>query len=179
MQLSLSVHLHENETPVCGIWLAKSTIPGAGLGMFAGRDFQKGKKLLPIGDVVVPLVDMDLHQGEDFTFLWDEYTWDGETLDISLEGYSDELVIASTGFGAAINCYMDLINVEEVTPSQDPSLHSLLHRWNNPGAGAFSPYWNRTAISKEDVHAGDELFASCEFYPRCIVLLALKLILFS
>jgi hypothetical protein len=151
------------DNDVCGIWLAKSTIPGAGLGMFAGKHFDKGKSLLPLGDIVIPLVDMDIHQDNDFLFLWDEYTWDGETIDISIEGFSDELSLASPGFGAAINCYMDLVNVEEVTPTQDTSMFDTFHRMNNAGAGAFSPYRNRTAISTEKINAGDELFASCKF----------------
>eukprot|EP00544_Gedaniella_sp_CCMP2646_P006227 CAMPEP_0202502716 /NCGR_PEP_ID=MMETSP1361-20130828/39786_1 /ASSEMBLY_ACC=CAM_ASM_000849 /TAXON_ID=210615 /ORGANISM="Staurosira complex sp., Strain CCMP2646" /LENGTH=50 /DNA_ID=CAMNT_0049135787 /DNA_START=32 /DNA_END=180 /DNA_ORIENTATION=- len=36
-------------TPTCGIWLAKSTIPNAGLGMFAGKPFQNGQDLLESG----------------------------------------------------------------------------------------------------------------------------------
>lgn len=60
----------------CGIWLATSTIPNAGLGMYAGRDFRKDEMLQESGDVAVPIVDIRLHTGDpDFVFLWDEYTW--------------------------------------------------------------------------------------------------------
>lgn len=57
---------------VCGIWLAPSTIPGAGLGMFAGRNFSVGEELLT--DLVVPISDIALHNhGVDYgPFLWDE-----------------------------------------------------------------------------------------------------------
>jgi hypothetical protein len=64
----------------CGVWLAPSSIPGAGIGMFAGRDFEKGEALQASGEVVVPQIDINHHQfelGDRFFFLWDEYTWSG------------------------------------------------------------------------------------------------------
>jgi hypothetical protein len=66
----------------CGIWLAPSTIPGAGLGMYAGRNFHHGDALqldytgVPVGDPVIPIVDIEAHNGDKkFRMLWDEYTW--------------------------------------------------------------------------------------------------------
>ena len=58
--LPLSDESHSSKSvqdDTCGVWFAKSTIPGAGLGMFAGRDFQQGQELLASGDVVTPIVD--------------------------------------------------------------------------------------------------------------------------
>jgi hypothetical protein len=59
----------------CGIWLAMSSLPGTGIGMFAGRSFNKGENLMRgLGDHCVPIVDIGfLHK--DAYFLWDEYTW--------------------------------------------------------------------------------------------------------
>lgn len=67
------------DTPECSIWLAPSSLPGAGLGMYAGRDFMAGENLQPSGDIVIPFVDINHHQFErvrshQFNFLWDEYT---------------------------------------------------------------------------------------------------------
>jgi hypothetical protein len=42
----------------CRSYLAPSTLPGAGLGMFAGRDFAEGDHVTT-GDAVVPLLDVD------------------------------------------------------------------------------------------------------------------------
>lgn len=63
----------------CFIWLAPSTLEGAGLGMFAGRDFQTDEVLAD--DLVIPIVDIMAMNEDDpsFTFLWDEYTWNGTT----------------------------------------------------------------------------------------------------
>ena len=64
----------------CGLWLAPSTIPGAGLGMFSGKNYsQKGIQVTD-GDIVLPSVDLSKHNtGEakpelrTFDWLWDEY----------------------------------------------------------------------------------------------------------
>jgi hypothetical protein len=65
----------------CDIWLARSTIPGAGLGMYAGRDFNASETLHrnhnkdPVGDLCVPLVDLSAHYGETLHLLMHEYVW--------------------------------------------------------------------------------------------------------
>lgn len=41
----------------CGLYIAESTIPGAGLGIFAGHAYQKGQ-YIGRGDVCIPFVDM-------------------------------------------------------------------------------------------------------------------------
>jgi len=141
----------------CGIWFAKSTIPGAGLGIFAGIAFEEDEEVLPIGDVVVPIVDKEIHQPDDHNFLWDEYTWDGRGMFMDFEGYHSKLSAASPGFGAAVNCYMDLVNIKESVPLNS---NTGLHRSKDPGAGAFSTYWNRQSIATTSIKPGHELFAS-------------------
>ena len=64
----------------CGIWLAPSSLEGAGLGMYAGKDYQEGEMIGPSGDVVIATVDIESHQfayGPDYYLLWDEYFWNG------------------------------------------------------------------------------------------------------
>ena len=147
----------------CGVWSAKSTIPGAGFGMFAGKDFSKGEELLPSGDLVIPLVDMEIHHANaaNYVFLWDEYTWNGNEMGLGLEGtMKKEVYAASPGFGAAINCFIDLTNVIEGNP-----IHTNigeLHRSKDPGVGGFSPYWNRKSLSSSPIKAGEELFVNCK-----------------
>lgn len=48
--------------PDCGIYYAKSTIPGAGYGIFAGKHFNVDDWVIP-GDLVVPLVEMAWNNG--------------------------------------------------------------------------------------------------------------------
>jgi hypothetical protein len=60
----------------CGIWIALSTIPGAGLGIFAGKKFRRNEALTLGGDQTIPIVDFTYHQeGLEESFLWDDYTW--------------------------------------------------------------------------------------------------------
>ena len=48
----------------CGIYLAESTIPHAGLGMFAGKRYRQNEKVTD-GDIVIPLLEVDWHNGHD------------------------------------------------------------------------------------------------------------------
>ena len=157
--LPLSDESHSSKSvqdDTCGVWFAKSTIPGAGLGMFAGRDFQQGQELLASGDVVTPIIDIKIHQLNTIdNFLWHEYTWEGASLLMDHEGIS-EVNGASPGFGSAVNCVLDLVNVEEITPIHDEADFTR----QDPGVGAFSPYHNRRTIARGDIQTGQELFAN-------------------
>jgi len=172
----------------CGIWLAPSTLKGAGLGIYAGRDFQKGEYMMG-GDIVIPIVDIMMHQrgrGK-FTFLWDEYTWNGRSLGMGhevikevnaaspgtvnnivilfvsnesqhLPHYFVHYFISIVGFGAAANCFLDLVNVEEGDPTN--TMPNGLHRSSDPGVGAFTTYHDRKSNAKIDINAGQELFVN-------------------
>ena len=47
----------------CGINLAPSTIPGAGLGMFAGNKAYAPGDIVTLGDLVIPAFEPDWHNG--------------------------------------------------------------------------------------------------------------------
>ena len=150
---------HDVDDP-CGVWLARSTIPGSGIGMFAGRDFEEDENLLGLGDHVIPLVDYQLNQGEnDKWWLWDEYTWNPEILRAEHEGI-DEVNVCSCGFGAAANSFLDFVNVEEGFPERGLMDGTLLHRSKDPGAGAFTDYHSRSTTANQAIRAGEELFVN-------------------
>jgi hypothetical protein len=48
--------------PKYGLYLAPSTIPGAGLGLFAGNQKHTGDFVGP-GDVAIPLISINYHAG--------------------------------------------------------------------------------------------------------------------
>jgi hypothetical protein len=59
----------------CGVYYAASTIPGAGYGLFAGKDFEINDWIMP-GDLVVPIVEINWHNGhESYANLWEDYQW--------------------------------------------------------------------------------------------------------
>lgn len=155
--------MQSNANSACGIWLAPSTIPGAGLGMYAGRNFRKGDLLQEYGDVVIPIVDIERHAREynpqkEWTFLWDEYTWDAESLRMDHEGHG-HVNVASPGFGAAANSFLGIYNVEEFAPLPYDEA-AALHRSKDPGLGGFSMYGNRLSVARHDISAGQEFFVS-------------------
>jgi hypothetical protein len=149
------------ETPLqleCGIWLAPSALEGAGLGMYAGRDFSKGERLQTRGDLAIPIVDIVAHNRFDgasglFEFLWDEYTWNAADLSMENEGYFD-INGASPGFGSAANSFLPLKNVAESYVDVDSA---GLHRSHDPGCGAFTYYHNRKSVASQDIVAFEEL----------------------
>ena len=141
----------------CGIWLAPSTLVGAGLGMFAGKSYKKGQFLQSVGDLCIPLIDVHHHNNnESFSFLWQEYTWNAQALGIENEGLY-EVHGASPGFGSAANSFLPLVNVEELHPIRD---FAGLHRSKDPGGGAFTPYFDRKSEADRDIRAGEEFFVS-------------------
>lgn len=87
----------------CNLYLAPSTIPGAGLGIFAGVNGVAIGDPVSYGDVVVPLEGIEYHNGESLKFLWDEYTWTKDMFPGMEHELSDDSEAkvngASPGFG--------------------------------------------------------------------------------
>jgi hypothetical protein len=155
---------YQGNAKPCGVYLAMSTLPGTGIGMFAGRDYEPEEFLLELGDHTIPIVDLTLHQPDLSEsdepppfWLWDEYTWDAEVAHASHEG-SQSVDVASPGFGAAANSFLDFVNVNE-----GPSIWSVphdLHRSKDPGVGGFCMAHSRRATAAVQISAGQELFVS-------------------
>lgn len=143
--------------PECGVWLALSTIPGAGLGIFAGKKFRRDEALMVGGDQTIPIVDIVSHQGETIPFLWDDYTWNAEPLGMEDLGWND-VNVASPGIGAVSNSLLDFVNTKETVPTY--SIPHGLHRRSDPGVGAFTYYHGRLARASSKIIAGEEIFVS-------------------
>lgn len=69
---------YEDDTNICGLYMAESAIPNSGLGMYTARPIQNGDRIFH-GDVVVQVEDMELNtklrhwMDKDFNF--DENDW--------------------------------------------------------------------------------------------------------
>lgn len=150
----------------CTLYMAESTIPGAGLGVFTGVDRQQDELVWP-GDVMYPVVDLDYHlhalgprmKRRVFNPLKD-YVWFGPEMGMQQESsypyVAPEYVTAfCPGMDAAINCNLALLNVYKGTPKYETT---GLHRSKDPGAGAFTPYHQCETIASADIPAGGELF---------------------
>ena len=177
---------HKKIEDLCGMYLAPSTIPGAGMGVFAGhRDIRRGDYLLTDdGDLVVPVYEMTNHVGHSkYNFLWEEYTWKAASYDGMNEEVDNvrHVKACSTGLGAAINCILPLVNVVDDYDNRRLGLSGIdiglsLDSMNSdgdsaanatatlsvssPGVGAFSPYHNRRWKAKRYIPAGMELYGN-------------------
>ena len=141
----------------CGLYLAPSTIPGAGLGLFAGIDFATGEEVTP-GDAMVPIRDIDWHNSAREStkyFLWDEYIWSGSTFKSMGEPFS-EIDGASFGIGALPNCFFPLINAEDDNDSIRRDNAGISR--TSPSIGSFTPWHNRASHAAQRIPAGEEIF---------------------
>eukprot|EP00980_Cylindrotheca_fusiformis_P003682 scaffold818_cov136-Cylindrotheca_fusiformis.AAC.48 len=136
----------------CELYIAQSTIPNAGLGIFSAIERQPGDGIGE-GDVCLPLFDPNSHHGEPFN-PFEDYVWLGEDMGMHME--IDSVVTAfCPGLDCAINCNLALVNVDKSDLTFDTvGLHRALH----PGAGANTPYHNATTKATRKIPAGGELF---------------------
>jgi hypothetical protein len=155
----------------CGIWVAPSTLPGSGIGMYAGKSYKMGEALM--ADHTIPIVDFPLHNSHHnaTTFLWDEYFWDGNRLKCGGGGGGEtiqtcgdkmayyDLYMASCGFGSTANSFMDFVNVKMVDHIESNADNNL-HRFKDPGVGAFSEFSIRVPKALRDIEPGQELFVN-------------------
>ncbi|KAL7492322.1 hypothetical protein ACHAWT_001474 [Skeletonema menzelii] len=153
---------NNNITPKCTLYLAPSTIPNAGLGVFTSIALPSGALLPGGGDAAIPISDLDFHNAgshnaEDYHWLPSEYSWSPSSLGDVMDYEADQTSGLSWGYGALPNCHFWMINVEESKCDYDTV--GITPR-NSPGAGAFTGHYNRLAHASEDIRAGGELFVS-------------------
>jgi hypothetical protein len=156
----------------CDLYLAESTIPGAGLGMFSAVPFRKGQSW-GHGDPIIPILEPRRHcqnreghpdYDEDTSFdVTYDYVWSGDSLGMKLEvaassfssSWESDVTAYWAGVGAAINFHTALNNIGSSKPTYD-EVH--LHRSTHPGVGAFTPYHLAIPRVIRDIPAGGEVF---------------------
>jgi len=142
--------------PQCRLYLAESSVEGAGLGVFSAVAAEAGEQL-GHPDLLIPVVDSahgDYEQWLALAYLWlatcdfHPMQWEAEQVDVLL-----------MGLGAAVNGHMALFNVQY----KQHALHTDsagLHRSKDPGAGAFSYYHDQPHIATKPIEAGAEVFGN-------------------
>jgi hypothetical protein len=146
--------------PKCGLYLAESTIPNAGVGIFTAEE-KEPMDTLGTGDVCIPNIDIKYHNdiflkmhGQVFN-PFKAYYWSGYLMGMIGESHANDVEAYCPGLDCAINCNIALINTHKSVPIYDSS---GLHRARDPGAGAFTPYHNGTTYAARHIPAGGELF---------------------
>jgi hypothetical protein len=146
--------------PECGLYIAESTIPNAGVGIFTAVA-KKPMDPLGSGDVCIPNIDIKYHNdiflklhGQIFN-PFNAYYWSGFIMGMLRESHANDIEAYCPGLDCAINCNLALINTHKSVPNYD---NSGLHRARDPGTGAFTPYHNGTTLASRHIPAGGELF---------------------
>mmetsp|Transcript_30698 Transcript_30698/g.61309 ORF Transcript_30698/g.61309 Transcript_30698/m.61309 type:complete len:622 (+) Transcript_30698:97-1962(+) len=144
------------EHPQCRLFLAESTIPNAGLGIFTGIDLEAGDAVAE-PDIVVPLADFEWHSlpDMDFDFLWYDYSWQAGEVGMDFDVVDGTALVIGTG--CMPNCNFALINAHEGQPDYD---HAGLHRNRDVGVGGFTGYYNQKMIAERHIPTGGEIFVT-------------------
>lgn len=134
----------------CGVYMAESNIPNAGFGTFAAVD-------VPARNIMVgsSLPEVPVNKEKDKAWPGTEYVWQSYGLP---ENQECPAVLRGL-FGAIANSHTGITNMK--SPSRyDPVYDPIVDRRHDPGAGAFTPYFDNHFVSAYPVKAGEELFVT-------------------
>ncbi|KAL7526358.1 hypothetical protein ACHAXR_004417, partial [Thalassiosira sp. AJA248-18] len=142
------------EHPNCRLFLAESTIPNAGLGIYSGVDLQPGEAVAE-PDIVIPLHDAEWHSfaDVDFFWLWRDYSWQTDQVGMQYDVVEGSAIVIGTG--CMPNCNFAVLNAHEGTPDYD---HAGLHRSKDVGISGFTGFYNQKMFTTREIHAGGEIF---------------------
>jgi hypothetical protein len=124
----------------CGLYMAESSIPHSGLGMYTARNISEEERI-GFGDVSVQVEDIIenarlrvLHSrlGLEYEKEWllEHYYWTAESTMAQFDADFIESMVP--GFGMLANSHTGLFNAAMRSPQQHPDLHRGL----DPGSGA-------------------------------------------
>lgn len=140
----------------CGLYLAQSTIPHSGLGIFSGVAHPIGSSVAP------PEIALQLLYGFDdnkesmmqHAHLVHEYTWSSHVTGGSFEGKHIETLIP--GLGMAANSFLSMVNTRSIMGTIDSAGTNFDEM--GPGSGAFSSYHGLKYLAEVPIEAGAEVF---------------------
>lgn len=168
------IHLPDEMIPVgwrdreaysteCGLYMAESSIPHSGLGMYTAREIDEGKYVFH-GDVVVQVADFKVNrklrhwyhgtnQRDEADWLLANYFWNSDnTLGVHEAGRISSIV---PGMGMLANSHTGLINSGMRRPTRESG---GIHRSTHPSAGSSTTFHDLTFAVFDDLAPGTELF---------------------
>jgi len=144
---------------VCSIYLAESTIPNAGMGVFTSHAIPEGAEISSTGDgPIIVLHDILQNMGKTppqglghMEYIWDATGYSPEHFE------AEHSSIAQATVGALANYHPVLMNIgDEIRTSEYDD--SIVDRNTDLGAGAFSYHRSKNITAGRDISAGEELF---------------------
>eukprot|EP00539_Tryblionella_compressa_P012070 CAMPEP_0178807154 /NCGR_PEP_ID=MMETSP0745-20121128/16764_1 /TAXON_ID=913974 /ORGANISM="Nitzschia punctata, Strain CCMP561" /LENGTH=1120 /DNA_ID=CAMNT_0020467107 /DNA_START=31 /DNA_END=3391 /DNA_ORIENTATION=- len=144
----------KNSVSCRDVYLAPSTIPDAGWGVFAARDFQVGERI-GTPSVGIPFLDMSKEEQQRYNTAkygaLQEYLW--EAANIGGFGEADDVKLFLPGIASLINHHPTLMNVVPGGLKLDTQEANTTIM-----AGSSSAYHGFQMIASTFVFAGQELF---------------------
>jgi hypothetical protein len=139
----------------CGLYMAESSIPNAGFGMYAGRDIEPEDFVDPSPQIVIPLIDMDDHPDFPKSVL-SLYPWNPMTQGAHLE--SDVSSVLYPNLGMLANSHLGLINTVQWNSDGIHISDGVEDRESDYSTGAISEYSSHTFTSHSAIiEQGTEL----------------------
>ena len=147
----------------CSLYMAQSSIPNSGIGIYTGRDFTKGDVVDPRPQVALPLIQIDENDYYSTSTL-KNYPWHAKLSGTHLE---DKEAVAGSGVvslnpnvGMLANSHLGLVNVKQTSCDGVKSLIGSSDRSKDEsaGAGAYSLYNHASFHAVFDMEGGEELF---------------------
>jgi len=137
----------------CSVYLARSTIPNGGFGLFAGVPIPRGR---PVGppDIAVHLIDLPTDE-DNFALrnLHEKYAASSHVTGGQFEGNQVHALLP--GIGMVANGLAKDFNVIPYRPDVN---EADVARTTSPGTGAISHYFNMSYFSFQDIRVGEEFF---------------------
>ena len=154
----------------CTLYLAPSSIPNSGLGMYTTTPYTRGQTF-PIPEIGILLQDMTQHdiQNKFQAKLLSQYPWAAQTLtNGALEVFYGEAIVP--GLGMLANSHLGLVNARhsdlwKVQPFLDGTdtltvEESIHYTREDVGRGAYSWHGRVLFEATADIQAGEEMFVS-------------------
>ena len=157
-------HAERVNKNMCSVYIAPSSVPGGGMGMFTVKSVKEGGVILPADGPSIPIIDYDDSQRSLDTWvdLFMGYWWENGISEPAIFE-ADKTAEYQITCGALPNSHPYLNNLDIVHPDVVPYDDSVMDRFEDPGAGAISNYMGRHSIAYMDIEAGEELFLE---YPE-------------
>lgn len=158
VSLDLRVLTGESDASIggdqCSIYMAKSSIPNAGFGTFAGIE-KKGFFESDCSEVVIPLIDIEKHFPSFQSTVLSNYLWRSHGRGAQFE--SDTVDIIQPNLGMASNGHLALYNLN-TQYDFFRQWSSISNRTQAPSTGAYSSYTGLNFGASNLIEPGMELF---------------------
>ena len=150
----------------CTTYLAPSSIPNSGLGMYTTIPYNRGESF-PYPEIGIMLHDMNSHYPSRQSRLLSQYPWSSKVLSFGLhEAWYGESMVPSLGMLA--NSHLGLVNmrhtefwqVQRWLDGTDTFTSSDTFTLNDVGRGAYSYHGHVMFETSANIRAGEELFVS-------------------